>query len=86
MRFRRAVALVLAATLLVAPFAGNRAEAAFSNYFPGAYGNLLPGVTPEPGWAAASLNLFYRAKATRAVRQGLVDLNIKVNAFYTLTL
>jgi hypothetical protein len=50
MRFRRAVAPVLAATLLVAPFAGNR------------------------------------AKATRAVRQGLVDLNIKVNAFYTLTL
>ena len=29
------------------------AEGAASNYFPGAYGSLLPGVAPEPGVACA---------------------------------
>jgi hypothetical protein len=37
-------------------------EGASSNYFPGAYGNLLLAVAPEPGPVAVSLNLFYKGK------------------------
>ena len=37
-------------------------EGAASNYFPGAYGDFLVGVAPEPGPVAAVLNLFYSAE------------------------
>ncbi len=59
-------------------------EGAFSNYFPGAYGSLLPGVAPEPGLAFSSMNLFYSADATRSVLQGRVNLGVEVEAAYSL--
>ena len=60
------------------------AEGASSNYFPGAYGNLLVAVAPEPGPVFANQNLFYTAEADRAVLQGRVDTGIEIDAFYTL--
>jgi len=62
----------------------NAAEGAFSNYFPGAYGSLLPGVAPKPGWVGANLNLLYGGKADRAVLQGRLDIDVKTTAFYSL--
>lgn len=59
-------------------------EGAFSNYFPGAYGSLLPGMAPETGNVFASVNLLYDAKASRAVNQGQVQASIKSQAFYSL--
>ena len=60
------------------------AEGASSNYFPGAYGNLLVAVAPEPGPVLANQNLFYTAEADRAVLQGRVDTSVEIDAFYTL--
>ena len=54
--------------------AAGAAEGAFSNYVPGAYGTLLPGVAPEPGTVLQSVNLFYSGDTSFAVRQGQVGL------------
>lgn len=59
-------------------------EGAFSNYFPGAYGSLLPGMAPEPGPVFANVNLLYRGEASRAVKQGQVHASIQSKAFYSL--
>jgi hypothetical protein len=59
-------------------------EGASSNYFPGAYGNLLVAVAPEPGPVAVSLNLFYKGKTDFAVRQGRLDTGLTATAFYSL--
>ncbi|NRB17884.1 MAG: hypothetical protein HRU33_10055 [Rhodobacteraceae bacterium] len=47
-------------------------EGALSNYFPGAYGGLMPSMAPEPGNVFANVNLFYIGKASRAVAQGQI--------------
>ncbi len=59
-------------------------EGAFSNYFPGAYGKLLPGIAPEPGSAFANVNLLYSAKANRAIAQGQLHASMETKAFYSL--
>jgi hypothetical protein len=59
-------------------------EGAFSNYFPGAYGSLLPGMAPEPGYVFANVNLLYSAKANRAINQGQLNASMESNAFYSL--
>jgi len=55
---------------LLAQSPAEAGEGAFSNYFPGAYGSLLPGLAPEPGFVFANVNLLYNGKADRAVGQG----------------
>jgi hypothetical protein len=60
------------------------AEGASSNYFPGAYGSLLPGVAPEPVPVLANVNLFYNGSTDFAVRQGRIDTSINADAFYSL--
>ncbi|MGI9483520.1 MAG: SphA family protein, partial [Hyphomicrobiales bacterium] len=76
----------LIATILALFLANNAraAEGAASNYFPGAYGNLLVAVAPEPGPVAVSLNLFFKGKTDFAVRQGRIDTGLTATAFYTL--
>lgn len=59
------------------------AEGGSSNYFPGAYGALLPALAPDVGYVASSMNLFYHAKADKAVRNGKVELEIEANALYS---
>ena len=59
-------------------------EGAASNYFPGAYGNLLVGVAPDPGFVVQSLNLFYRGEAERAVLQGAANLGIEAEVYASL--
>ncbi|UWQ93051.1 transporter [Rhodobacteraceae bacterium M382] len=59
-------------------------EGAFSNYFPGAYGSLLPGMAPEPGSVFANVNLLYRGQADRAVKNGQIQASMKSDAFYSL--
>jgi hypothetical protein len=80
------VLTVFVASCLVrgGPNQANAAEGAASNYFPGAYGSLLIGVAPEPGPVLASLTLFYRAEADRAVPQGRANTDIEIDALYTL--
>ncbi|MCP4382440.1 MAG: hypothetical protein GY798_13665 [Hyphomicrobiales bacterium] len=62
-------------------FAG---EGAFSNYFPGSYGDLLIAVAPDPGPLIADLNLFYSAEASRAVLQGRANVGIDTSSLYSL--
>ncbi len=76
--------LVASLCLLLLPDPAKAGEGAFSNYFPGAYGNLLPGVAPEVGPVFANVNLFYSGKASRAVRQGQVNASMKSKALYSL--
>jgi hypothetical protein len=80
----RALAVTAATLIAVAgsPTA-EAAEGAASNYFPGAYGNLLVAVAPEPGFLVWSQNLFYAADARRGVLQGRINTEIEVDAFYT---
>ncbi|MBT3143649.1 MULTISPECIES: SphA family protein [Roseobacteraceae] len=59
-------------------------EGAFSNYFPGAYGSLLPGMAPEPGYVFANVNLLYSGKANRAVSEGKINTSMESKAFYAL--
>lgn len=59
-------------------------EGAFSNYFPGAYGSLLPGVAPNPGAVFANVNLFYQGKANRAVKDGAIQASMESKAAYSL--
>ena len=74
--------LLLCATLLC--MAAEAGEGAFSNYFPGAYGSLLPGVAPEAGPVFANVNLLYRGKASRAVKEGQINTSMESKAFYSL--
>jgi hypothetical protein len=76
----------LIATILLLFLANNTqaAEGAASNYFPGAYGNLLLAIAPEPGPVAVSLNLFFKGKTDFAVRQGRLDTGLTATAFYSL--
>ena len=78
------LAALFSSALLACTTAGLAAEGASSNYFPGAYGSLLPGVAPEPGGVLADLNLYYNAKASRAVLQGAANLSVEVEAYYNL--
>jgi len=75
--------ILISALILACPAAGHAAEGAASNYFPGAYGSLLVAAPPEPGYIAGSLNLFYSAKADRAVREGQVKTEIEADALYS---
>ena len=79
--YRVAIAAILAASL--GPRPATAAEGASSNYFPGAYGNLLVAVAPEPGFLAWNQNFFYTADASRGVLQGRINTEIEVVAFYT---
>jgi len=74
----------LAFLLAQIPTTGEAGEGAFSNYFPGAYGSLLPGVAPEPGYVFANVNLFYNGKADRAVGQGQLQATMESKAVYSL--
>ncbi len=78
------IATSLAILLAQFPELADAGEGAFSNYFPGAYGSLLPGVAPEPGYVFANVNLLYNAKASRAVGQGQIQTSIESSAFYSL--
>ncbi len=78
------IATSLAILLAQFPELADAGEGAFSNYFPGAYGSLLPGVAPEPGYVFANVNLLYNAKASRAVGQGQLQTSIESEAFYSL--
>ncbi len=78
------IAASLAFLLALNPAPGEAGEGAFSNYFPGAYGSLLPGVAPEPGYVFANVNLFYNGKASRAVKQGQLQTSMESKAFYSL--
>lgn len=78
------IATSIAILLAQFPEMANAGEGAFSNYFPGAYGSLLPGVAPEPGYVFANVNLLYNAKASRAVGQGQLQTSIESEAFYSL--
>ncbi|MGI9353433.1 MAG: SphA family protein [Rhizobiaceae bacterium] len=60
------------------------AEGAASNYFPGAYGSILPGVAPEPGPLVQSLNLYFNGKASGAVLSGTANVSIAADAFVTM--
>jgi hypothetical protein len=84
--FRKScVACVFVAhTATAIPDTALAAEGASSNYFPGAYGSLLPGVAPEPGGVLADLNLYYNADASRAVLQGAANLSVEIAAYYNL--
>ena len=78
------LALAMGASLLAGAQTASAAEGAFSNYFPGAYGTLLPGMAPEPGTVLQSVNLFYSGDTDFAVRQGQVDVNLSADSFITL--
>ncbi len=83
--YRKALtAAVLAVLLTQIPAPSEAGEGAFSNYFPGAYGSLLPGMAPEPGNVFASVNLLYNGKASRAVNGGKIDASMESKAFYAL--
>jgi len=69
---------------LLAQTPAEAGEGAFSNYFPGAYGSLLPGMAPEPGYVFANVNLLYNGKASRAVQQGQLQASMESKAFYSL--
>lgn len=81
---KSAISLISALSVLGGTQVAGAAEGAFSNYFPGAYGTLLPGVAPEPGTVLQSVNLFYGGDAAFAVRQGQIDLDISAESFFTL--
>ncbi len=78
------ISQIFAITLVVSQTSAHAGEGAFSNYFPGAYGALLPGVAPEPGPVFANVNLLYRGTANRAVKEGQIQTSIKSTAFYSL--
>jgi hypothetical protein len=82
--WRELFAAFFAGAVFVTPSLSVAAEGASSNYFPGAYGSLLPGVAPEAGGVLADLSLFYSAKASRAVLQGAANLSVEVDAYYNL--
>src|SRR5713101_6265021 len=64
--------------------AGHAAEGGFSDYFPGAFGSFLVGVSPEPGWMLASQTLIYGASVNRSVLDGRIDTHLKAFAAYDL--
>ena len=86
MGLARTISIWLAMTVLLIARAETvfAAEGASSNYFPGAFGSLLPGVAPEPGPVLQSVNLFFSGETDFAVRQGRVDVGISADAFYSL--
>lgn len=69
---------------MLAYTAAEAGKGAFSNYFPGAYGSLLPGMAPEPGRVFANVNLLYSGKASRGVSEGKIQASMKSTAFYSL--
>ncbi len=78
------VSVFLACSVAGTPGTIFAAEGASSNYFPGAYGILLPGVAPEPGAVVANISLFYSADVSTAVLQGATNIGIEADAYYNL--
>lgn len=70
-------------------YAGGRdclaAEGAFSNYFPGAYGDYAVATAPEPGWIYANYNLFYNAEVDQTVLQGRVNADLDTFAYVNMS-
>lgn len=81
---RNKIGLSLLVFSLLVQSPAEAGEGAFSNYFPGAYGSLLPGMAPASGYVFANVNLLYNGKASRSISQGQTHAAMESKAFYSL--
>ncbi len=77
-------ATIFGSLSLVSAPDGQAAEGAASNYFPGAYGDFLVAVAPEPGPVFMNVSLFYSAQVSTAVREGTIKTDLDATAYYNL--
>ena len=84
-RVPAAIAFIFVLSVVTASHMTHAAEGAFSHYLPGANGDILLAVPPEPGFLVANTFWYETGNVGETVLQGKVDLNLDIGNFLNLT-